>query len=611
MNYYKNSKVDAVDLIDNYIDKLDWQVKQNANVQYSFPGLMEYLAEDIIKRYSITSLIPQKAAKAHDDGDIYIKNLGKHIVGYCTGWDLRKILKEGFTGIPDRCSAGPAKHFKTALDHAARFILIVCNEWAGAQALSSIDTFMAPYIAEDKLKYDDIKNCVQSFVYNLGISTRYGGQIPFSNITVDWTVPDDLKDQPALVGGKAIDKTYGKFQKEMDLFNKALIEVFMEGDNSGQPFSFPIPTYNITKDFNWDTANADLLFEMTAKFGNPYFQNFVSSDLEPSDIRAMCCRLRMDLTQLVKKTGGRWASGASTGSIGVVEINMARLGYLAKGSEKKFFDRLEKMLELSKVVLEHKREIVTESMDKGLVPYTKRYLGTFDRHFSTIGLLGMNEALLNLWNIDIASDRGRKFTKKTLDFMQNKILEFQKETGNLYNLESTPAESSSYMMAKKDKDKYPDIITAGNGTPYYTNSTQLPVNYTSDIFQALDLQDELQSTYTGGTVFHVFLGEKLSDAKQCKQLVKKIVNNYTLPYFSITPTFSICPEHGYIKGEAAKCPHKSKDNKPCPKEPLVYSRIVGYYRPTKQWNKGKAQEYQERKVFKFDECKTCQQKKDK
>lgn len=604
MNYLDTSKVDSIDLINSYLKKLDWQVNQDANIHYSFPGLMNYLAEDLIKRFALGHDLSEEISKAHDDGDIYIHDLGKSIVPYCAGWDLRKILTEGISGIPDKTSTKPAKHLQTAMDHASRFILIVCNEWAGAQALSSLDTFMAPFIAEDGLSYEEIKNCIQSFMYNLSISTRYGGQIPFSNITLDWTVPDDLKNEPAIIGGKPQKITYGECQREMDMFNRALIEVYMGGDATGQPFSFPIPTYNITKDFDWDTPNANILFEMTAKYGNPYFQNFVNSDLNPGDVRAMCCRLQMDMTKLIKKTGGRWATGASTGSIGVVDVNLPRLGYLSKGNEKKFFKLLDEKMDFCKEVLEIKRKITSKYLDAGLIPYTKHYLGTLDHHFSTIGLIGMNEALQNMWKIDIASEKGRKFAKKVLDHMQNRLIEYQKETENLYNLEATPAESACYMLAQKDKKKYPDIITAGNGTPYYTNSTQLPVGHTDDVFEALELQDELQSTYTGGTVFHVFMGEKLSGGEECKKLVKKIVENYKLPYFSITPTFSICPEHGYIKGEAKSCPHKTSDGKKCKQIPLVYSRVVGYYRPTKQWNKGKFQEFKERKTFKIsnDTC---------
>lgn len=597
MQKTKDTQIGVQSLVHGYLKQSDWQVKQNANSSYSFPGLIEYLSEEIIKSYSLSELIPKRSAQAHKNGDIYIHNLGKHVVGYCAGWDLRKILTEGFTGVPDKTSAGPARHLQTALDHASRFILIVCNEWSGAQAFSSIDTFMAPFIYYDNLNYKEIKSSIQSFIYNLGINTRYGGQTPFSNITLDWTCPHDLANEPAIIGGKLQKKNYGEFQREMDLFNKALIEIYMEGDHQGQPFSFPIPTYNITKDFDWESENANLLFEMTAKYGNPYFQNFVNSDLDPKDVRAMCCRLQMDMTQLVKKTGGRWASGASTGSIGVVDVNLPRIGYHAKGDEKKFFSILDDLLDLCRDVLEEKRKTITGYMETGLTPYTKRYLGTFDRHFSTIGILGMNEAMLNYMGKSIAETEAIIFSKKVLDHIQKRMVKYQTETGNLYNLEATPAESSSYRQAKIDKKQFPDIITAGNGEPYYTNSSQLPVGLTDDVFEALDLQDVLQSTYTGGTVFHAFLGERLASGEECKQLVKKIASNYKLPYFSITPTFSICPKHGYLAGEAKKCPHTNEEDEPCTEIPLIYSRVVGYYRPVQQWNKGKQQEYKERKEF--------------
>lgn len=603
MTDYSTPTIGVSSLVQKYLKKRDWQVKENANIHYSFPGYMEYVAEEVTKRYAITELLPKKPAKAHNDGAIHIKNLGKHIVPYCSGWDLRKLLKEGFTGVPDKCSAGPAKHLQTALDHASRFILIICNEWAGAQAFSSVDTFMAPFIREDGLNFKEVKSCIQSFMYNLGINTRYGGQIPFSNITLDLTVPDDLKDEPVIIAGKLQKTTYGDYQKEMDVFNKALIEVFTKGDHTGYPFSFPIPTYNLTKDFDWDSEVSDLLFEMTAKYGNPYFQNFINSDLNVGDVRAMCCRLQMDMTQLVKKTGGRWASGAQTGSIGVVEINLPRIGYLAKDSKEKFFELLDEQLENCKEVLEQKRDIVTEHMENGLTPYTKRYLGSFKTFFSTVGILGMNEALLNMWGKDITTEKGQSFAKEVLDHIQSRLIEFQEETDHLYNLEATPAEGSSYRLAKLDKKKFQNIVTAGNGEPYYTNSTQLPVDYTDDVFAALDLQDELQSTYTGGTVFHVFLGEKLASGKECKALVKKIAQNYRLPYFSITPTFSICPTHGYLQGEQQTCPHENGDGSPCDEQPLIYSRIVGYYRPVQQWNNGKQQEYKERKEF--SACPSC------
>jgi ribonucleoside-triphosphate reductase len=604
MTRYKNSKIDPVDLTHQYLKKLDWQVNQDANIHYSFPGLMNYAAESIIEQYGLDKLFSSKVSQAHKDGDIYIHDRGKTIVGYCAGWDIRTILKKGFTGVPDKCSAGPAKHLQTALDHIARFILIVSNEWAGAQAVSSLDTFMAPFIEEDRLTFEEVKNCIESFMYNLSISTRYGGQVPFSNITLDWTVPKDLKDEPVIIGGKLQKYTYSDFQKEMDMFNKALIEVYMDGDYAGQPFSFPIPTYNLSEDFDWDDEKSDLLFEMTAKYGNPYFQNFINSDLEPGDVRAMCCRLQMDMTKLIKKTGGRWATGASTGSIGVVDVNLPRIGYEAEGDKEKFLEILKERVLICSEALENKRDAIEEFMQKGLVPYTKEYLGTFDKHFSTIGLVGMNEALLNLWDVDIASKKGRKFALEALELINKTLVEIQKETGNLYNLEASPAESASYYLALKDKEKYPDIITSGNGEPFYTNSTQLPVNYTDDVFEALNLQDELQSTYTGGTVFHVYIGERLTNGQECKKLIKKIAENYKLPYFSITPTFSICEEHGYIKGEAKECPHKNEKGEKCDKPPLVYSRVVGYYRPVKQWNKGKFEEYKSRKEFQVSD-NTC------
>jgi len=603
MTDYSTEQLSAESLVHNYLKQRDWQVKRDANIHYSFPGLMEYLSEEVTKHWAISTVIPKKAAEAHNNGDLYIKNLGKHIVPYCSGWDLRRILLEGFTGIPDKCSAGPARHLQTALDHASRFILIVCNEFSGAQAFSSIDTFMAPFIRADSLSFKEVKSCIQSFMYNLGINTRYGGQIPFSNITLDWTVPDDVKDERVIIGGKLLKSTYGDYQKEMDVFNRALIEVYMDGDYAGQPFTFPIPTYNLTKDFDWNSENADLLFEMTAKYGNPSFQNFINSHLDPGDVRAMCCRLQMDLTQLHKITGGRWASGASTGSIGVVEINLPRIGYLSKGSEMEFFKRLDALLDLSRDILEQKRKLVTEYMTLGLTPYTKRYLGSFDHHFSTIGILGMNEALLNMWNVTTADPKGIEFTKKMLDYIQERMVTFQEQTGHLYNLEATPAESSSYRQAKLDKERFPDIITSGEDEPYYTNSTQLPVGQTDDVFEALDLQDEIQAKYSGGTVFHVFLGQRLASGNECRELVKKIASNYTLPYFSITPTFSICPAHGYIRGEAVRCPHTDAKGKKCTESPLIYSRIVGFYRPIQQWNKGKRQEYQERTEFKPGECK--------
>lgn len=611
MTDLRSTTIDVASLAQNYLGKKDWEVNEDANISFSFPGYMEYVSERVTKRYALAKLVPPKAAKAHNDGDIYIHDLGKHLVPYCSGWDLRKLLLEGFTGVPDKCSAGPAKHLATALDHASRFILIICNEWSGAQAFSSLDTFMAPFIREDKLSQKDVKSAVQSFLYNLGINTRYGGQIPFSNISLDLTVPEDLRDDPVIIGGKTQDTTYKDYQKEMDMFNQAVIEAYMEGDYASQPFSFPIPTYNLTKDFDWDGNIADLLFDMTAKYGNPYFQNFINSNLKPGDVRAMCCRLQMDMSTLITKTGGRWATGASTGSFGVVDVNLGRIGYLVKDEkdpEKAFLSKLDELLDLCKDTLESKISLVNKNLELGLMPYTKRYLESLDTYFSTIGIIGMNEALRNMWEITTADKKGVEFSIRVLQHIRDRLIKYQEETGHLYNLEATPNESGSPTLARKDKEKYPDIITAGNGKPYYTNSTQLPVGHTDDIFEALDLQEELQTLYTGGTVFHVFLGERLASAKECKALVKKIATTYKLPYFSITPTFSICPTHGYLKGERRECPEKDSAGERCKETPLVYSRIVGYYRPVRQWNDGKKQEYVERKTF-CDECPPTKKQK--
>lgn len=579
-------------LIEKYLDVSDWQVNQDSNIQFSFPGLQNHVFEGVIKNYSLDVLMPKDLSEAYKKGEIYIHDLGKHLVGYCAGWDIRAILMKGISGVAGKCSTGPAKHLQTALDHISRFILIVCNEWSGAQAVNSLDTYMAPFIEEDRLNYKEVKSCIQSFMYNLSISTRYGGQVPFSNITLDWVVPEDLKEEQVIIGGKMTQHKYGEYQREMNMFNKALLEVYKEGDYEGKPFHFPIPTYNLTKDFDWDNENAELLFEMTAKYGTPYFQNFINSDLKPGDIRAMCCRLNMDMRELRNKTGGLWGAGASTGSIGVVDVNLPRIGYECKGNIDIFYKLLEERMDKCMRVLEDKRKLITENLNKGLMPYTKKYLGTFDRHFSTIGLIGMNEAMLNLFGKDLTAPECIKMGREILNFMKNKLKEYQVKTGNLYNLEATPNESCSYHLALRDKDCYPDIITAGVDEPYYTNSSQLPVSYTDDVFEALDLQEPLQSTYTGGTVFHVFLGEKISSGEECKKLVKKIAEKYKIPYFSITPTFSVCPKHGYIAGEAKKC-----SNKKCNVSPLIYSRVVGFYRPVAYWHNGKKEEYKQRKEY--------------
>ena len=558
---------------EGYLKKLDWQVYQDANVSYSYMGFSNYITEEIIKDYALNCLVPEKGAIAHRDGDIYIHDLGKHIIAYCAGWDIQQILMKGISGVPGKISTRPASHLTTALDHVARYILTVCNEWSGAQAVNSLDTYMAPFIRYDKLEYANVKNYIQGFMFNLNLSARYGGQVPFSNITLDWTIPEDLKNTPVIIGGKPQKEKYGDFQEEMDMFNKGLLEVLRDGDAFGHPFAFPIPTYNLTKDFNWDGENAQLLFEMTAKYGTPYFQNFINSDLNPGDVRAMCCRLQMDMKELKRKTGGLWGNGASTGSIGVVDVNLPAIGYQAKGSREKFFEILRERMDICRDVLESKRETVTQFLEKGLVPYTKEYLGNFNKHFSTIGLVGMNEAIMNLENETIASKKGIEFAVEVLEIMKKRLIKYQNETGHLYNLEATPAESASYYLALKDRKRYPDIKTSGKKDCYYTNSTQLPVGITDDIFEALDLQEKLQSTYTGGTVFHVFLGEKLHSWTECRDLVKKVASSYRIPYFSITPTFSICPEHGYLSGKVPKCNVVDDDGNRCNKPTLTYSRV--------------------------------------
>ncbi|HOU75942.1 MAG TPA: ribonucleoside triphosphate reductase [Candidatus Dojkabacteria bacterium] len=583
---------------EGYLKKLDWQVYQDANVSYSYMGFSNYITEEIIKDYALNCLIPEKCAIAHREGDIYIHDLGKHIIAYCAGWDIQQILLKGISGVPGKISTRPASHFTTALDHVSRYILTLCNEWSGAQAVNSLDTYMAPFIRYDKLEYSKVKNYIQGFMFNLNLSARYGGQVPFSNITLDWSVPEDLKNTPVIIGGKTQNETYGEFQEEMDMFNKGLLEVLRDGDAFGHPFAFPIPTYNLTKDFNWEGENAQLLFEMTAKYGTPYFQNFINSDLNPGDVRAMCCRLQMDMKELKRKTGGLWGNGASTGSIGVVDVNLPAIGYQAKGSRKKFLEILGERMDLCRDVLESKRVIVNQFLEKGLIPYTKEYLGNFNKHFSTIGLIGMNEAILNLEGETIASPKGIEFGVEVLEFMKKGLIKYQETTGHLYNLEATPAESASYYLALKDKKRFPGIKTSGNKDCYYTNSTQLPVGVTDDIFEALNLQEKLQSTYTGGTVFHVFLGERLHSWVECKELVKKIASNYRIPYFSITPTFSICPEHGYLSGKVPKCNIINDNGEKCDKPTLTYSRVVGYYSAVQGWHNGKKEEFRERPDYK-------------
>lgn len=542
-------------IITDYIGFKDWRVYENSNAAFSLSGLQAHISGAIIAEYALNNVYPKEISIAHREGDFHIHDLGLGVFGaYCAGWSLRQILEIGFNGVVGRIAAKPAKHLDAALGQIVNFFGTLQNEWAGAQALSSFDTYLAPFIRYDRLNYKEVKQSLQEFIFAVNQTSRWGNQVPFTNVTLDWTVPEDMKDLKVIVGGKGMKETYSDFQEEMDMFNRAFCEIMIEGDMNGRIFTFPIPTYNITRDFDWNNNNTDLLFEMAAKYGNPYFQNFVNSNLKPHDVRAMCCRLQLNLKELQMKTGGLFGSGEKTGSIGVVTINMPKIGYLSK-DENEYFERLERMMELAKESLEIKRKEVTKNMKLGLLPWTKRYLGTFDFHFSTIGLVGMNESCLNFINTDISSKDGRKFALKTLDFMREKLIEFQEETGHIYNLEATPAEGTSYRLARIDKKRYPKIITAGTEkTPYYTNSTQLPVGYTDDIFDALIHQDPLQVKYTGGTVLHCFVGEKIESISACKKLVKRIAYNFHLPYYTITPTFSICPIHGYIKGEHFTCP---------------------------------------------------------
>jgi len=585
----KNLLLDVGNIVDSYIAQEDWRIRENANATWSFSGLLWHVTGTVMAYYALNLVYPKEIAKAHTEGDFHLHNLSMSLAGYCAGWSLRQLLHEGFNGVPGKVESSPPKHLRSALGQMVNFIGTLQNEWAGAQAFSSFDTYLAPFVRADRLSYAEVKQAIQEFVFGINISSRWGGQTPFSNITLDWTVPEDLKDEHVTIGGKITNDVYGDFQDEMDMINKAFMEVMLEGDAKGRVFTFPIPTYNITKDFDWHSENAELLFEMTAKYGLPYFQNFINSDLKPGDVRAMCCRLQLNLKELRNKTGALFGAGESTGSIGVVTINMPRIGYLSK-DENEFFERLDRFMYLAKQALEIKRKIVSRNMDAGLLPYTKRYLGSLKNHFSTIGLVGMNEACLNFLGVSIAEEEGKKFALKTLDFMREKLIEFQEETGHLYNLEATPAEGTAYRLAKIDKKYYPEIITAGNSIPYYTNSTHLPVEYTDDLWFALKHQEDLQVKYTGGTVFHVFLGESPT-SEETRILVKKIAENFRIPYFTITPTFSICPNHGYLKGEKSICPI-------CNTPSEVYSRVVGYLRPVKDWNAGKQEEFKERKEFK-------------
>ena len=592
----KSTILDYKDIVNSYVKVEDWRVKENSTVTYSVGGLILSNSGAVTANYWLSEIYDQEIADAHRNADIHIHDLSM-LTGYCAGWSLKQLIREGLGGIEGKITSAPAKHLSVLCNQMVNFLGIMQNEWAGAQAFSSFDTYLAPFVKVDHLSYPEVKKCIESFVYGVNTPSRWGTQAPFSNIRLDWTVPTDLAELPAIVGGKDMDFCYKDCKKEMDMVNKAFIETMIEGDANGRGFQYPIPTYSITRDFDWsDTENNRLLFEMTSKYGTPYFSNYINSDMEPSDVRSMCCRLRLDLRELRKKTGGFFGSGESTGSVGVVTINMPRIAYLSR-NKADFYRRLDHMMDIAARSLKIKRDVISKLLDEGLYPYTKRYLGTFNNHFSTIGLIGMNEVGLNaVWlGEDLSHEKTQEFTKEVLNHMRERLVEYQEQYGDLYNLEATPAESTTYRLAKHDRERWPDIKTAGKegDTPYYTNSSHLPVDYTADIFDALDIQDELQTLYTSGTVFHAFLGEKLPDWKSAANLVRKIAENYRLPYYTLSPTYSVCKEHGYIAGEHFTCPK-------CGKKAEVYSRITGYYRPVQNWNDGKTQEYKNRKLYDID-----------
>jgi ribonucleoside-triphosphate reductase len=590
------------DLVDQYLEMEDWRVKENSNMSYSLQGLNNYLSSTVIAKYWISRIYPPNIAEAHFSGDFHIHDLG--VLGpYCVGWDIKDLLLTGFGGVPGKIESTPAKHFRTALGQVVNFFYTLQGEAAGAQAFSNFDTYLAPFIRYDGLSQKEVEQALQEFFFNMNVPTRVGFQTPFTNVTLDLKVPDFMKDEPVIISGRIMDATYGEMEKEMEMFNLAFAKVLSQGDAKGRVFTFPIPTYCITKDFDWDSPVSQEVFEVAAKYGAPYFSNFVNSDMKPEDVRSMCCRLRIDNRELRKRGGGFFGANPLTGSIGVVTINLPRIGYLAK-DEDEFFERLENLMELAKDSLEIKRKVLEQFTEKGLYPYSKRYLRgvkeTFGKywknHFSTIGLVGMNEAILNLFGYSIATPEGLEFAVKVLNFMRGKIADFQEETGNIYNLEATPAEGASYRLARIDKRKYPDIIVANEkylskgAEPFYTNSTQLPVDWDGDLFEALEHQDKLQPLYTGGTVFHIYLGERLHSWKSAAELVRKVTWNFHIPYFTLTPTFSVCPAHGYLSGEHKQCPR-------CGARCEVYSRVVGYLRPVDQWNDGKQAEYAIRRTF--------------
>ena len=591
----KGTLVDYKDLVNKYLGALDWRVKENSTVTYSVGGLILSNSGAITANYWLSEIYDNEVAEAHRNADIHLHDLSM-LTGYCAGWSLKQLIQQGL-GIPGKINSSPASHLSTLCNQMVNFLGIMQNEWAGAQAFSSFDTYLAPFVKVDHLTQKEVKQCLQSFIFGVNTPSRWGTQAPFSNITLDWTVPRDLADMPAIVGGKEMDFTYGDCKAEMDMINKAFIEIMTEGDADGRGFQYPIPTYSITRDFDWsETENNKLLFNMTAKYGTPYFSNYINSDMEPNDVRSMCCRLRLDLRELRKKSGGFFGSGESTGSVGVVTINMPRIAYLAK-DEQDFYTRLDRMMDIAARSLKTKRTTITQLLNSGLYPYTKHYLGTFENHFSTIGLVGMNEVGLNAkWlGKDLTDPDTQKFTQDVLNHMCERLSDYQEMYGDLYNLEATPAESTAFRLAMKDVERFPEIRTAAKEgeTPYYTNSSHLPVGYTEDIFSALDIQDDLQTLYTSGTVFHAFLGEKLPDWKAAAELVRKIAENYKLPYYTMSPTYSICQEHGYLVGEHPTCPTCGK---PCE----VWSRITGYYRPVQNWNDGKVQEYKHRKEYNIE-----------
>jgi ribonucleoside-triphosphate reductase len=590
---------EAVERVDQYLERMDWEVQENANMAFSLQGLNHYAVSYIVKKYWLNKIYPKEISEANESGDFHLHNLDT-LAPYCSGWDLYDFLRRGFGGTPGKLESKPPKHFRTVLGQIVNFIYTLAGEVAGAVSFSNFDTLVAPFIYYDNLNYHQVKQAMQEFLFNMATPTRVGFQCPFSNVTLDLTPSPSFAKQPVIIGGLPQDKTYGEFQEEMNMLNRAFYEVMLDGDKNQRVFTFPIPTVSITKNFDWDNPALEPMWEATAKYGVNYFTNYINSDMNPEDVRSMCCRLRLDLTELHNRGGGLFGSGALTGSIGVVTINMPRIGYLSK-TKKEFFERLGHLMDLAKESLELKRKVIEDYIEKGLYPYSRHYLSNtkksrgqyYANHFSTIGLVGMNEMLINFLGENIASKKGRMFAVEVMRFMRERMLDYQKETGNIYNLEATPAESTAYRLCLKDKAKYPDIAASGTKkSPYYTNSSQLPVNFTDDVFEALKLQDDIQCQYNGGTVQHLFLGERLSDTKSVKALVRKVFEKFRLPYITITPTFSICPTHGYISGEHFKCP-KCTIEQPCE----VYTRVVGYLRPVAQFNTGKQQEYKDRKEY--------------